>query len=72
MKKRQTPAARFDKLPEYDFAPHFVTLDDGEGGTLDMHYIEAGPADGPPVVMIHGNPTWSFMWRKLMPRLAAA
>ena len=72
MKLRKTPDSRFDNLPNYDFEPHFVTLDDGEGGTLDMHYIEAGPSEGQPVVMVHGNPTWSFMWRKLMPQLAAA
>lgn len=72
MKIRKTPAHCFDNLPDYDFAPHFVTLDDDEGGTLDMHYIEAGPADGQPVVMIHGNPTWSFMWRKIVRALADA
>ena len=71
MKIRKTPASCFADLPDYDFAPHFVTLDDQEGGTLDMHYIEDGPADGQPVVMIHGNPTWSFMWRKVVKRLAA-
>ena len=72
MKIRKTPDHCFDNLPDYDFAPNFVTLDDQEGGTLDMHYIEAGPADGQPVVMIHGNPTWSFMWRKIVKQLAAA
>jgi haloalkane dehalogenase len=72
MEIRKTPDSCFDALPDYDFEPHFVTLDDQEGGTLNMHYIEAGPADGQPVVMIHGNPTWSFMWRKIVPQLAAA
>ncbi len=72
MKYRTTPDSRFAGLPGYDFAPHFVTLDDHEGGTLNMHYIAAGPADGQPVVLIHGNPTWSFMWRKIVPLLAAA
>ena len=72
MKIRKTPDHCFDALPEFDFAPNFVTLDDDEDGTLDMHYVEAGPADGSPVVMVHGNPTWSFMWRKILPRLADA
>jgi haloalkane dehalogenase len=71
MKIRKTPDARFAHLPDYDFEPHYVTLDDDEGGTLDMHYIEAGPANGQPVVMIHGNPTWSFMWRHIVKQLAA-
>ena len=72
MKIRKTPDHCFDNLPDYDFAPHFVTLDDHEGGKLDMHYIEYGPADGQPVVMIHGNPTWSFMWRKVVRALGQA
>ncbi|MDA8539734.1 haloalkane dehalogenase [Alphaproteobacteria bacterium] len=72
MKTRKTPDKCFENLPDYDFEPHYVTLDDDEGGTLDMHYIEAGPANGQPVVMIHGNPTWSFMWRKIMRQLGDA
>ena len=72
MKIRKTPDKYFANLPDYDFEPHYLTLDDDEGGTLDMHYIEAGPADGQPVVMIHGNPTWSFMWRKIMRQLGDA
>ena len=72
MKIRKTPDKYFANLPDYDFASHYLTLDDDEGGTLDMHYIEAGPADGQPVIMIHGNPTWSFMWRKIMRQLGDA
>lgn len=72
MRIRKTPDHHFEHLPDYDFAPHFVTLDDQEGGHLDMHYIEYGPADAQPVVMIHGNPTWSFMWRKVVRALGDA
>ena len=72
METRKTPDKCFENLPDYDFEPHYVTLDDDEGGTLDMHYIEAGAANGQPVVMIHGNPTWSFMWRKIMRQLGDA
>ena len=72
MKIRKTPDKYFANLPDYDFASHYLTLDDDEGGTLDMHYIEAGAANGQPVVMIHGNPTWSFMWRKIMRQLGDA
>ena len=72
MKFRETPDFRFENLPDYDFAPNYVAVDDDEGGMLNMHYIEAGPKDGPPVVLIHGNPTWCFMWRKIVPRLAEA
>jgi haloalkane dehalogenase len=72
MKIRKTPDKYFANLPDYDFEPHYLTLDDDEGGMLDMHYIEAGPANGQPVVMIHGNPTWSFMWRKIVRHLGDA
>ena len=72
MNFRETPDHRFENLPDYDFAPNYVAVDDDEGGMLNMHYIEVGPKDGPPVVLIHGNPTWCFMWRKIVPRLAKA
>ena len=72
MKIRKTPDECFDNLPDYPFKPHYVELDDFEGGTLNMHYVDEGPQDCTPVVMIHGNPTWSFMWRKLIPHLADA
>ena len=59
----QTPESCFRDLPDFTYPPHFVEISDDEGGKLNMAYIEAGPADGPPVVFIHGNPTWSFQWR---------
>jgi len=72
MNFHESPDQRFEGLPDFNFAPNYVAIDDDEGGTLKMHYIEAGPKNGPPVVMIHGNPTWCYMWRKIMPRLAGA
>ena len=72
MKIGKTPDHFFDNLPDYGLAPNFVTLDDHEGSTLDMLYIEAGLADGQPAGMVHGNPKWSFMWRKIVKQLSAA
>ena len=72
MRFHETPDKCFQNLPDYSFVPNYVAIDDDEGGKLNMHYIEDGPKNGPPVVMIHGNPTWCFMWRKIMPRLAEA
>ena len=72
MRFHETPDECFQSLPDYSFVPNYVAIDDDEGGKLNMHYIEDGPKNGPPVVMIHGNPTWCFMWRKIMPRLAEA
>ncbi len=47
-------------------------MPDGEGGTLRMAWVESGPADGPVVLCLHGEPTWSFLYRKMMPVLVAA
>lgn len=66
----RTPDACFENLADFPFAARYVDVDDTEGGTLRLAYIDEGPADGTPVVMIHGNPTWSYMWRKLVPVLA--
>ncbi|MDB2668823.1 haloalkane dehalogenase [Alphaproteobacteria bacterium] len=67
-----TPDARFEDLPDFEFTPHYAQIPDGEGGTLNLHYVDAGPRDGQAVVMIHGNPTWSFMWRRQIADLAQA
>ena len=48
MKFRETPDHRFKNLPDYDFAPNYVAVDDDEGGMLNMHYIEAGPKKARP------------------------
>lgn len=72
MKFHRTPDSCFENLADYPFAPHYVGVSDFEGGTLRMHYVDEGPRDGPVVVMVHGNPTWSYMWRKLIPVLADA
>jgi haloalkane dehalogenase len=68
----RTPDERFENLADYPFAANYVDVSDFEGGTLRMAYVDEGPRDGQPVVMIHGNPTWSYMWRKLIPELAEA
>lgn len=70
MEFNRTPDSCFANLANYPFAPNYVEVDDFEGGKLRMHYVDEGPRDGKIVVMIHGNPTWSYMWRKLIPVLA--
>jgi len=72
MDKLQTPDNCFSNLADYPFSPNYVDLDDFEGGTVRMHYVDEGTRDSGVVVMIHGNPTWSYMWRKLIPQLSAA
>ena len=61
----RTPDERFVGLEGYPFTPNYINVPDGEGGQLRMHYVDEGPRDGQPVVMVHGNPTWSYMWRRL-------
>jgi len=63
----RTPDERFENLPGYDFAPHYV---DFEG--YRVHYLDEGPADGESILLIHGEPTWSYLYRKMIPVLTAA
>jgi len=63
----RTPDARFDNLPYYDFAPHFVEV---EG--LRMHFVDEGPRDGPVVLLLHGEPSWSYLYRHMIPPLRDA
>ena len=67
MKSLRTPDDRFIDLPGYDFAPHYVDIDG-----LRMHYVDEGPAEADPVLLLHGEPSWSYLYRKMIPVLAAA
>ncbi len=68
----RTPDERFNNLPGYPFAPHYVQVDDTEGGSLRLHYLDEGPADAPVVLMLHGEPSWSYLYRKMIPIVTAA
>ena len=72
MKTLQTPDMCFVDLHEYPFAPNFAEVPDLEGGSLRVHYVDEGPRDAHPVVFIHGNPSWSYAWRNVIPVIAAA
>ncbi len=64
----RTPDERFTSLPDYPFDPHYLEVGDG----LRLHYLDEGPADAPPVLLLHGEPSWSFLYRKMIPVLTAA
>jgi haloalkane dehalogenase len=66
MEVRRTPDARFADLPDFPFEPRYQVLRDG----LRLHYVETGPADGEPVLLLHGQPTWSYLYRFVLPVLA--
>ena len=67
MKALRTPDARFENLPDFPFAPHYVDIDN-----LRMHYVDEGPADAEPVLLLHGEPSWSYLYRHMIPPLADA
>jgi haloalkane dehalogenase len=64
----RTPDARFANLPDYSFSPNYLTINDG----LVMHYIDEGPRDGPIVLLMHGQPSWSYLYRHFVGPLVAA
>jgi haloalkane dehalogenase len=72
MEVLRTPDDRFDNLPGFPFAPHYVEVDDGVGGRLRIHYLDEGRADGPVVLLLHGEPTWAYMFRTMIPVLVDA
>jgi methionyl-tRNA formyltransferase len=63
-----TPEARFANLPDYPFAPNFLQITP----ELRLHYADEGPRDAVPVLMLHGEPTWSYLYRHMIPGIARA
>jgi haloalkane dehalogenase len=72
MRSLRTPDERFAELPGFDLAPQYAQVPDPDGGTLRMAWVVDGPADGPVVLLLHGEPSWSFLYRTTIPVLAAA
>jgi haloalkane dehalogenase len=68
----RTPDERFADLPDFPYEPRYVEVDDGDGGALRIAYVEAGTADADPVLLLHGEPSWSFLYRRVIPVLAQA
>ncbi len=67
MKILRTPEERFLNLPGYDFEAHFVNVDD-----MRLHYVDEGPADAAPVLLLHGEPSWSYLYRSMIPPIVEA
>jgi len=72
MELLRTPDARFEGLPDFPFAPHYVDVDDTDGNPLRVHHLDEGPADGEVVLLLHGEPSWSFLFRTMVPVLVDA
>jgi haloalkane dehalogenase len=65
MESLRTPDERFASLPDFPFSPRYAKVGDG----LRMHYLDEGPRDGAQILLLHGEPTWSFLYRKMIPIL---
>ena len=63
----RTPDDRFHALPGWTYEPHYVDLDG-----VRIHYVDEGPPTAAPVLLLHGEPSWSFLYRKMIPELTAA
>jgi haloalkane dehalogenase len=72
MEALRTPDERFRELPGFPFQPHYVEVPSGDGGSLRVHYVDAGPTGAAPVLLLHGEPTWSYLYRKMIPVLTGA
>jgi len=67
MKVLRTAEERFSGMPDFGYEPRYA-----DAGGLRLAYVEAGPPDGEPVLLLHGEPSWSFLYRKVIPVLAEA
>ncbi|WND02989.1 haloalkane dehalogenase [Temperatibacter marinus] len=66
MKIERTPDQYFENLPDYDFEPTYTTIKDEDGTDIRIHSIDIGPKDADPILLMHGNPTWSFLYRHVI------
>jgi haloalkane dehalogenase len=66
----RTPDDRFADLPDFPFPPHYTELFDN-GTSLRIHSVDTGPDNAPPVLLLHGEPSWSYLYRHIIPALAA-
>ena len=67
MKLLRIPEERFDNLPDYQFEPHYLEIDE-----IRIHYVDEGPHDAEVILLMHGEPSWSFLYRKMIPILVKA
>src|SRR6478609_3348904 len=67
----RTPDDRFAALPDWPYAPRYHQLTDSDGTSLRLHYVDEGPRDGAPVLLLHGEPSWAYLYRKVIAGLVA-
>ncbi|WP_297699770.1 haloalkane dehalogenase [Mycobacterium sp.] len=71
MQTLRTADDRFDAVPDFPYPPRYCELSDGDGGVLRAAWIEDGPEGADPILMLHGEPSWSYLYRKMVPILVA-
>ena len=67
----RTPDGNFANLPDYDYEPHYLDIEDPDLGTMRVHYLDEGPRDGQVILCMHGEPSWCYLYRKMIPGLVA-
>jgi haloalkane dehalogenase len=72
MNALRTPDDRFTELPDFPWTPRYVEVADGDGGALRVACIDEGPREAEPVLLLHGEPSWSFLYRRMIPVLLGA
>ncbi len=66
MRVRRTPDECFSDLPDHPFEPHYLEVADPELGPVRLHYVDEGPRNEAPVLLLHGQPTWSYLYRHVV------
>lgn len=72
MKFVRTPDSCFENLSGYDFQPNYSEVTAADGTALRLHYLDEGPRDGEIILCMHGQPSWSYLYRKMIPILTGA
>lgn len=72
MQTLRTPDARFDGLADFPYTPRYSEVADGQGGTLRIAWVQDGPETADPILLLHGEPSWSYLYRTMIPVLVAA
>jgi haloalkane dehalogenase len=72
MEYLRTADSCFENLPGYNFSPNYLMVDDSEGGQLRVHYLDEGSKEAAPILLMHGEPSWCYLYRKMIPILVEA
>ena len=72
MEALRTPDERFAGRSGFPFEPHYLEIPSGDGGSLRLGYVDEGPRDADPVLLLHGEPSWSYLYRQMIPILVEA